>query len=296
MRNHTTLAPLACLALAIRNVAARMMADADPSGYDHATATGECGLDSAPDAYTAIGPDGWGLFGAFGDAGQDGTADELTGATGFLPDGELPGFGTDEYRAAEWQARQAAEGERIDALVAKWGLSERKALEYLGTDAGPDVDTAGACWSTSEGLADTTELSDDTDRYAHLADAHVVESRQLERAAARGTAEGRKAGPVVKREATWAELAAERNARFARLGEWLHGQLKATLSRKTRALAERNIRAARAKWRALYVASVQACLAKPDDEGRFTTIYLTRSQAERLGAMPPKAPKAARRA
>ncbi len=245
-----------CRTLVKRTVRAvsRRMSLADAAAAVMSANIAAPGVDTAATAYDVM-PDGFRLHGAHGSAEGETLPDPTTMTLAQLiaHGGELPGVRPCKAAAAKEAARvadlEAREAARVEAEERRYGHS----VEAQDLDAGPGMEHAPASWSTSEGLADTAELSDDSDRWGHYADAHL----DAERTYAAMTEH--KAHPGTR--LYMAKV--DRIARTARLLWWSQAQHKATMDK------------ARQAWGQRYTASVKA-------QGDSARLYLTRDQAEAL--------------
>lgn len=149
--------------------------------------------------------------------------------------------------------------------------------EVLGENWTPDENTDGGAgyenrwFSRSEGLTDTTEMSDDHDRWGHLADAHAAEMEAIARASEPRWSENkvdsfrlREFWQLVReRRAERLEYTAKKAAKFRQL---------AKLRRLRQGVGER------------YRASVKLVVARGSTEwGEL--LYLTREQYDRIMAV-----------
>lgn len=177
---------LAILLWNLRNVLARYAADCDPTGYDTCYEPGDGAIGTAPDAYAAIGADGFRLYGAFGTV-RDESCDPLTGATGFGPHGEALGlreYGTESAFDAE--AELHATRLRLEYLdnaseVVRLSADERDEQAELTERADALVYADGG---PSEGMVSTEDMN--VPYWQECADSHVADMEKAERMSASG--------------------------------------------------------------------------------------------------------------
>lgn len=189
---RTYLAPLACLALNLRNVAARMNADANPEGYD-----------AAPMDMTSIDA---GQLIAAGIGFSMGNCD-----TPFDANGELVGH-TVMGNRSNFDAEAELHAARLDLEATEDAIGDLGASTVGETIADLEDTIAALSYADgghSGGLADTSELCDTY--WDAIADAHVEEMRTM-----RSLAKVRK-GDQDPLHGTMEFWAAQRAARFDRL-------------------------------------------------------------------------------
>lgn len=165
----------------IRNVAARTMSDMNPAGYDMSHEDGDGMVPTAPDAYSAIGADGFRLFGAFGTVAPM-SVDPLTGATGFDVYGEASGLsecGSDTAFDAEQELHDARV--RLEWLdnaseVVRLTSEEREEQDELTERAESLMYADGG---PSEGMVSTEDMN--VPYWTECADSHIADMEKAER-------------------------------------------------------------------------------------------------------------------
>jgi hypothetical protein len=306
----------------IRNIMARRMADANPEGYDGTDPRAGV-VDSATDAYTGVGSDGFRMFGAFGNASEDLPDWSTMGLEQILAtDGELPGMRTEtreshdddgpdglSYDARNWNAYQSSAEGLTDTTTTSDDNCESDAAEraYIRSEYRNFVDSLNEArreaymFGNSKEIERLNEVAQDAresrdeqletalvlGRWAHVRDAHLEEQAIIERMLSLPVGAP---GPMPG-EMEASKL--ERERRVERIRHTLESMRRAYSLARKRAdrermdRIEREAKSLKSDLRKQY-GRMASQLGRGSDPYRWRFLPFTREQGEKLGILYPR--------